>query len=198
MSRRTILIAVAAVAVVAAVVIGLAQSREANHSTGADERPLTEAQIQRRLAGSPPKLAALHAQANQILPGGYAAVKRRIASFKGTPVVVNLWGSWCTPCIGEMPIMGRTSANLGKKVAFLGVDANDNDAAAKRFLRRVPVGYPSYSDPDERVVQQLATTVGLPTTIFYTADGKQNEVHQGPYLSQADLVRDIRRYALAR
>jgi thiol-disulfide isomerase/thioredoxin len=196
MTRRRILIAIGAVALVAVLVIGLSQSKEANHSSTAADAQLTDAQIQKQLQGAPPKLAALHAQAGQILTGNAKTVKQRIASFKGTPVVVNMWGSWCGPCVGETPLMGRASAKYGKKVAFIGLDVKDNDADAAAFLKKVPVGYPSYSDPDERTTQQLATTVGLPTTVFYTADGKQNEIHQGPFLSSADLDKAIQRYAL--
>jgi len=196
MTRRRILIGLGVLALVVVLVVGLTQSQEANHKDAAADTPLTKAQISAQLAGSPPQLAAWHAQADEILPGGLPAIKQRIAKFKGTPVVVNLWGSWCGPCVGETPLMGRANAKYGKKVAFVGVDVKDNDADAAAFLRKVPVGYPSLSDPDGLTMQRLVTTEGLPTTVFYTADGKQNLVHQGPFLSTADLDRAIQRYAL--
>src|SRR3954454_6365362 len=77
---------------------------------------------EKALAGSPAPLAALHMQADQLLPGGLDAYERRIASLKGYPAVVNVWASWCGPCRFEFPTLQKLSAEYGKRVAFLGVD----------------------------------------------------------------------------
>src|SRR6476660_4963361 len=69
------------------------------------------------LAGSPPPLAALHAQAGKLLPGGQSAYEQRISSLRGYPVVANVWASWCGPCRFEFPVLQRLSARYGKRVA---------------------------------------------------------------------------------
>jgi cytochrome c biogenesis protein CcmG/thiol:disulfide interchange protein DsbE len=148
------------------------------------------------LAGAPPPLASLYAQANELLPGGRDAFERRVAGLRGHPVVVNKWASWCGPCRAEFPHFQRLSARLGKRVAFLGVDSDDSDDTARTFLREFPVPYPSYSDPDEDVAAEIKATLGFPSTAYYDESGELVYTKQGGYASQADLLADIRRYAL--
>ncbi len=147
------------------------------------------------LAGSPPALAALHKQANDLLPGGAEAYEKRIAELRGYPVVVNVWASWCGPCRFEFPVLQKLSAKYGKRVAFLGVNTEDSDAAATTFLREEPVPYPSYTDPDKEIFDSL-DAVGLPDTAFYDKSGELVYLKQGPYAEDAELEEDVRRYAL--
>ena len=147
------------------------------------------------LAGSPPPLAALHAQADALLPGGPAAFAARLHALRGYPVVVNKWASWCGPCQSEFPVFQQVAARLGRRVAFLGIDGRDHDSAAASFLKRFPVSYPSYTDPGEDIARGLQAATYFPETLFFTANGKMSYLHAGPYASAADLERDVRRYA---
>lgn len=147
------------------------------------------------LAGSPPALAALHKQANDLLPGGTDAYEKRIAELRGYPVVVNVWASWCGPCRFEFPVLQKLSARYGKKVAFLGVNSEDSNDAAATFLREEPVPYPSYTDPDKAIFGSL-DAVGLPDTAFYDRSGELVYLKQGPYAEDSELEADVRRYAL--
>jgi len=149
------------------------------------------------LAGAPKPLAALHAQGNRLLGGGREAFERRIEELRGYPVVVNKWASWCGPCRFEFPFFQRLSAKLGKRVAFVGVDSDDTDAAAKTFLEQFPVPFPSYSDPDEEIATEIKATLGFPSTAFYDSEGELVFTHQGVYANQGELLADIRRYALS-
>jgi thiol-disulfide isomerase/thioredoxin len=166
---------------------------------GSNEEPRSAAPARadaaRALAGSPPALRALHSQSNRLLDGGPGAFRTRLTALKGHPVVVNKWASWCGPCRFEFPFLQRLSVELGRRVAFLGVDSNDNDGDAVRFLRRYPVSYPSYRDPDQEVARVFGATVAFPGTAFYDARGRLRYVHQGAYATEAKLREDIRRYA---
>jgi cytochrome c biogenesis protein CcmG/thiol:disulfide interchange protein DsbE len=151
---------------------------------------------EKALASARGPLGALYAQSNQLLPGGADAFEERLSDLRGYPVVVNKWASWCGPCRFEFPFFQRLSAKLGERVAFIGVDSDDSEDAARTFLRDYPVPYPSYSDPDEKVAAVIKATLGFPSTAFYNSDGELTYTKQGGYAGQADLLADIRRYAL--
>lgn len=150
------------------------------------------------LAGSPPALAALHRQANELLPGGADAFEKRLAGLRGYPVVVNIWASWCVPCRQEFPVLQQLSARYGKGVAFVGINAEDSDDAAATFLREEPVPYPSYTDPGKDVLDSLNAYGGLPDTAYYDRSGKLLSLKQGAYASEDELEADVRRYAVER
>jgi thiol-disulfide isomerase/thioredoxin len=148
------------------------------------------------LAGSPPLLAALHKQANDLLEGGSDAYEEHIADLRGYPVVANVWASWCIPCRQEFPVLQKLSARYGKKVAFLGVNSEDSEDAAATFLREEPVPYPSYNDPNKDILDSLEGFGGLPDTAFYDRSGKLVHLQQGPYREESELEEDVLRYAL--
>jgi cytochrome c biogenesis protein CcmG/thiol:disulfide interchange protein DsbE len=147
-----------------------------------------------KLDGAPAPLAELHRQRNELLGGGTTGFKARLTKLRGYPVVVNAWGAWCTPCRTEFPHLRSTGIDRAKTVAFVGVDVQDNDGAARRFLRQQPVTYPSFKDPDGKIAALFHVSQGLPATAFYAKSGKMAYLHVGPYASQARLEQDIDRY----
>lgn len=148
------------------------------------------------LAGSPPPLAALYRQGNQLLPGGTHAYEQRIAALRGYPVVVNFWGSWCGACRLEFPALQKVSAKFGKRVAFLGVNSEDSESNASEFLEEDPVPYPSYTDPDKAVAGSVGVR-GFPDTAFYNRHGDFCYLKPGQYSDSGALEADLRTYALA-
>lgn len=191
---RRLVFVVIGLGLIAVVAIGLAQGNGTNAPP--KSATVSAAEARAKLAGSPAPLAALHAQSSDLLAGTPADLRSRLAALKGHPVVLNGWASWCGPCRFEFPFYQRASVDLGRRVAFVGLNAGDNHGDAQRFLRKFPVSYPSYEDPAYKTVFALKAPKGLPFTIFYAADGTQSYVHQGGYASQAKLEQDIRRYAI--
>jgi thiol-disulfide isomerase/thioredoxin len=151
-------------------------------------------QVAAAFKGSPPALASLHAQANQLLTGGPAAFEARLKTLRGYPVVVNKWASWCGPCQSEFPAFQRAAVADGRQVAFVGLDGKDEGPAATAFLRKFPVSYPSYVDPQEQIAGKIEATQYYPLTVYLDRQGKPVYVHAGAYESASALERDIRFY----
>jgi thiol-disulfide isomerase/thioredoxin len=99
-----------------------------------------------------------------------------LAKFKGTPMLVNLWASWCAPCIKELPTLQQleqAQAEEGK----LGVIAVSQDTAPQEsieaFLGERDLGrFAAYHDPDMKLTSALGIQI-MPTTILYDAQGKE-------------------------
>jgi cytochrome c biogenesis protein CcmG, thiol:disulfide interchange protein DsbE len=193
MTPKSLSIAAAAVAVVVALAVGLLQLRATPASAPST---LTLGEMHARLAGSPPRLDALHAQASEILSGGLPALRARLASLRGTPIVINKWASWCEPCRAEFGVFQRVSVSRGREVAFIGIDSGESSRAnAVAFLRSFPVSYPSYYDPSGQAGMSITDSAFTPVTVFYNRSGGAF-IHQGPYPSVAKLEQDVERYAL--
>jgi cytochrome c biogenesis protein CcmG/thiol:disulfide interchange protein DsbE len=163
--------------------------------SASDTAERKQAEYEQELRDAPPPLAEIVAQQNELLGGGSEAFERRLDELRGYPVVVNKWASWCGPCRHEFPFFQHQAAERGEEIAFLGVDSEDNDDAARTFLSQFPVPYPSYLDPDGDLADALGAEIEFPATIFIDADGEVAYVRRGGYASEEDLAADIDRYA---
>ena len=188
--RRSWII-LAAVAVVAVLIVGILQTS----GTDDDTAPSAAAPDLTALRGAPAPLAAVHRQANELLPADDLAA--RIEQLKGYPIVINIWGSWCSPCRQEFPIFQRVATQHGREIAFLGLNAGDARPAAEGFLAERPLPYPSYEDEEEDIAQDLRAARYFPMTVFVKPSGDIAFVKAGEYRSDADLEAEIDRYLCA-
>lgn len=79
-----------------------------------------------------------------------------VASLRGHVVVLNVWASWCEPCKAESPALAAVArSTAGQGVKFVGIDENDEDAAATAFLARIGSSYPNLADPQGRLLASL-------------------------------------------
>lgn len=192
---RSLLAIVAVALLVAALYTGLRQASSDSPDTALKTNPPFDvAAAQDALAGAPRPLAELHEQANELLPGGREAFRRRLAGLRGHPVVINKWASWCGPCRAEAPVLQSEGVAYGRRVAFLGVDWRDSTAGARDFLSRHGMPFPSYEDREGEIANLLDMPQNTPVTLFLDERGKLVYLHQGGYRSSADLAADIDRH----
>jgi thiol-disulfide isomerase/thioredoxin len=99
-----------------------------------------------------------------------------LSRFRGHVLVMNFWGSWCTPCRAEAPALASLARTFRPEgVAFLGVDIRDTPASAEAFLRDFQVTYPSLNDPGGLIALNFRSTVppaGIPTTLVISRSGR--------------------------
>ncbi|MGE0073030.1 MAG: redoxin family protein [Thiomonas sp.] len=105
-----------------------------------------------------------------------------IARFRGKPLIVNFWASWCPPCIAEMPDFSRFyTQNKDKGIQMIGI-ALDNPTAVREFLQAHPVSYPILLGGINGVALSASLgnkQGGLPFTIVLNAKGDVVFQHLG-------------------
>jgi cytochrome c biogenesis protein CcmG, thiol:disulfide interchange protein DsbE len=119
-----------------------------------------------------------------------------LASYAGRPVVVNFFASWCEPCQRETPLLARYYASQHGRVVVLGIDANDETAAALQFVRKAGVRYPVGFDPFPASVTTSYGVYALPQTFFLNAQHRIVAKVLGP-VTQRLLTRDVARMTAA-
>ncbi len=187
---RWTLVGVLGLTVVLAVAIAVAGSSGTDAGGGAASAPV------RPTDGVPPALAQNLEEGDEIVGEGEDALQQRLADLEGHPVVVNQWASWCTSCRFEFPFFREAIERYGDRVAFVGLDSQDERDSAERFQKELPVGFPSIFDPDAEVARAYGGGSAWPTTIFFDRDGEIAHVKLGAYATAKLLDEDIERYAL--
>lgn len=99
-----------------------------------------------------------------------------LSAYRGHVVVMNFWGSWCTPCRAEAPILAKLAREFAPRgVDFVGVDIRDSTANARAFDASFRIGYPSLNDPGAEVAlgfRGAVTPAGIPTTLVIARDNR--------------------------
>lgn len=101
-----------------------------------------------------------------------------LSSLRGKPLVVNVWASWCPPCIAEMPILTSAASELRGDVQFLGVNIQDQDASALAMMTDFEADFPSVVDEPGAIRGELAVS-GPPVTFFVDERGVLVGRHDG-------------------
>lgn len=100
-----------------------------------------------------------------------------LADFKGKAIFMNMWATWCPPCIAEMPNINKLYKEMGHDVAFVMVSLDEDFETAKSFNNRKGFDLPIYTLQSRRPAMYQSTTV--PTTYVISADGNLMLTHKG-------------------
>jgi cytochrome c biogenesis protein CcmG, thiol:disulfide interchange protein DsbE len=120
-----------------------------------------------------------------------AQFQQLLEELRGTPVVVNVWGSWCPPCRTEAPELAAVSKTYQGRVQFVGVDILDQREPARAFIEEFGWPYPSVFDPEGDIRDALGY-VGQPVTVLYDEAGDSVFVWSGA-ISEDILVEELDR-----
>jgi thiol-disulfide isomerase/thioredoxin len=117
-----------------------------------------------------------------------------LAAFRGRPLLINLWATWCAPCVAEMPAIDRLAASEKGRLAVVAISQDNNGlGAVTPFFAKAGIAtLKPYLDPENGLMLALKAET-LPTTILFDANGRELWRHTG----QVDWDTKAARTALA-
>jgi len=95
----------------------------------------------------------------------------KLSDFRGKPVVINFWSTWCEPCKAEHDILQNAARTYGDAVQFLGVVYQDDAQAARDYLKTRMSVFPQLADPNTRVGLDYGVS-GVPESFFIDVQGR--------------------------
>jgi cytochrome c biogenesis protein CcmG/thiol:disulfide interchange protein DsbE len=121
------------------------------------------------------------------LPALSGDQRLRLADYRGRPVVVNFWASWCDPCKEEAPLLDDLASEQGPNgAAFVGIDADDLTDDARAFAERYKLTYPLAHDNKD--VNDDWGVTGFPETFVLDREGRAVAHWEGPIVSDQDVA----------
>ncbi len=121
-----------------------------------------------------------------------------LSDFRGTPVVVVVWGSWCGPCVAEATEVVDAAEELGDEAQFVGINLRDSSTAqAQAFVRNYDVPYPSFYAPDGKEMlafEGVLAPNSIPSFVVLDEEGRVAASILGELPSTqtlVDVTRDV-------
>lgn len=110
---------------------------------------------------------------------GLSGPSHLLSQYRGKPLIINVWASWCGPCQQEMPSLERLArSKLGQQFAVIGISTDDYRDAALGFLRRYPTSFSHYID-SQLLLENMLGADRLPLTLLVDAQGRVLAKHVG-------------------
>ena len=105
----------------------------------------------------------------------------RLSQYRGQPVLLNFWATWCAPCQDEMPLIQRSS-DIYKSQGLVVLAVNyqqTSTSSMKAFLRKVDARFPGVFDPAGQIAGAYGVNVGLPVSVFIDRSGVVSFIQLG-------------------
>ncbi len=113
-----------------------------------------------------------------------------LGATQGSPVLLNLWATWCAPCVKEMPLLNQLAADYGDRLRVITVsqDMGGEEKVAEFFAQAGLDHLGSWMDPQAELGFALGDTL-LPTTVLYDSSGQEVWRVRGDFDWSAEEVR---------
>ena len=117
----------------------------------------------------------------------------KLADFKGKPILLNYWATWCGPCKAEIPALNDLYAQYKDQgLAIVGISVDDDEPTLREFSKHFPMSYTVVTAREQEDALEAAGPVwGYPTTFFIGRDGSICGKHMGP-ATKEDFEREIK------
>jgi len=110
-----------------------------------------------------------------------------LSDFKGKPVLINFWASWCGPCAYEMPYLQEVHEGWSEKgVVLLAINVGESSSTVEKFMQKHNLSFSALLDT-KKVVTQRYNIVAFPTTFFIDKDGVIREKIIGAFPNKEEI-----------
>lgn len=110
---------------------------------------------------------------------GLSVPPRKLLSYRGKPLIINVWASWCGPCRQEMSSLDKLAKRYaGKQFNLIGISTDDSIEAAYVFLEKSGTSFDNYID-SKLVLENMLGADRLPLTLLVDAQGRVLDKHYG-------------------
>ncbi len=119
-----------------------------------------------------------------------------LSDFRGKPVLINFWATWCPYCRDEMPYLQKVYEEWSTKgLVLLAVDKGENAAQVREFTQSSNLSFPVLLDTGESIAQKYNIR-GIPTTFFIDKDGIIQDIKIGAFLSKAEIEKSLKKLVI--
>ena len=121
---------------------------------------------------------------------GFNGQTNKLSDYKGKPLIINVWASWCGPCRAEMGSLNRLAERYnGKEFNIIGISTDDDSAAAAAFIKQSGMTFDTYLDRKLSLENMLGANT-IPLTILVDANGRILNKVRGAYEWDSQKARE--------
>ena len=122
---------------------------------------------------------------------GFSGKTKKFSDFKGKPLIINVWASWCGPCQAEMPSLERLAHRYGgKQFNVIGISTDDDGKAAAASIKKSKITFENFLD-DNVILESMLGANTIPLTVLVDAQGRVIDKAHGAYEWDSPEIMDV-------